>query len=87
MRGGDRFRGYSLGHEAALGDYRGAPRRPRSADPHEPTNGLDPAGVREMRQLIIGQGEALAPALGTLAWLTVLLLVFVPLAVRVFRRA
>jgi len=32
------------------------------------------------------QGDALSPALGTLAWLTGLLLVFVPLSVRAFRR-
>lgn len=31
-------------------------------------------------------GDALSPALGTLAWLTGLLLVFVPLSVRAFRR-
>lgn len=35
----------------------------------------------------IGHGDALAPALGTLARLAALLLVFVPLSVRAFRRA
>jgi ABC-2 type transport system permease protein/oleandomycin transport system permease protein len=37
--------------------------------------------------LTVGQGDALSPALGTLAWLAGLLLVFVPLAVHAFRRA
>ncbi len=40
-----------------------------------------------VRALTIGHGDAVSPALGTLAWLTGLLLVFVPLAVRAFRRA
>ncbi|HEU0317034.1 MAG TPA: ABC transporter permease [Solirubrobacteraceae bacterium] len=40
-----------------------------------------------VRALTIGRGDAVSPALGTLAWLTGLLLVFVPLAVRAFRRA
>jgi hypothetical protein len=39
------------------------------------------------RALTIGQGDALGPALGTLAWLVGLLAVFVPLAVRAFRHA
>jgi ABC-type polysaccharide/polyol phosphate export permease len=43
--------------------------------------------VDATRALTIGEGDALAPALGTLAWLAGLLLVFVPLAVRAFRRA
>lgn len=43
--------------------------------------------VNAARALTIGHGDALAPALGTLAWLGGLLLVFVPLAVRAFRRA
>jgi ABC transporter DrrB family efflux protein len=43
--------------------------------------------VDASRALTIGHGEALAPALGTLAWLAGLLAVFVPLAVRAFRRA
>jgi ABC transporter DrrB family efflux protein len=42
--------------------------------------------VNAARALTIGHGDALAPALGTLAWLAGLLLVFVPLAVRGFRR-
>jgi ABC-2 type transport system permease protein/oleandomycin transport system permease protein len=43
--------------------------------------------VDAARALTIGDGEALTPALGTLAWLAGLLVVFVPLAVRAFRRA
>jgi ABC transporter DrrB family efflux protein len=43
--------------------------------------------VNATRALTIGDGHALAPALGTLAWLAGLLLVFVPLSVRAFRRA
>jgi ABC transporter DrrB family efflux protein len=43
--------------------------------------------VNAARALTIGHGHALAPALGTLAWLAGLLLVFVPLSVRAFRRA
>jgi ABC transporter DrrB family efflux protein len=43
--------------------------------------------VNGARALTIGHGHALGPALGTLAWLTGLLLIFVPLAVRAFRRA
>jgi ABC-type polysaccharide/polyol phosphate export permease len=43
--------------------------------------------VDASRALMIGDGDALGPALGTVAWLAGLLLVFVPLAVRAFRRA
>ncbi len=43
--------------------------------------------VNAARALTIGHGHALAPAPGTLAWLVGLLLVFVPLSVRAFRRA
>ena len=43
--------------------------------------------VDAVRALSVGQGDALSPALGALAWLAGLLLVFVPLAVRAFRRA
>jgi ABC-2 type transport system permease protein/oleandomycin transport system permease protein len=43
--------------------------------------------VDATRALTIGQGEALGPALGALAWLAALLAVFVPLAVRAFRNA
>ncbi len=43
--------------------------------------------VNAVRALTIGYGDALAPTLGTLAWLVGLLLVFVPLSVRGLRRA
>jgi ABC-2 type transport system permease protein/oleandomycin transport system permease protein len=43
--------------------------------------------VDAVRALTIGGTSAVAPALQTLAWLGGLLLVFVPLAVRAFRRA
>jgi ABC-2 type transport system permease protein/oleandomycin transport system permease protein len=43
--------------------------------------------VDATRALCTGQGDALGPALGTLAWIAGLLVVFVPLAVRAFRRA
>jgi len=59
-----------------------------------------PAGVRAFadvnpvtlvvdaaRALMIGHGDALAPALGTLAWLAAVLIVFVPLSVRALRKA
>jgi ABC transporter DrrB family efflux protein len=42
--------------------------------------------VNAARALMIGHAHALAPTLGTLAWLCGLLLVFVPLSVRAFRR-
>jgi ABC transporter DrrB family efflux protein len=43
--------------------------------------------VDAARALMIGHGDALGPALGTLAWLVGLLLVFVPLSVRALRKA
>ncbi|HEY7258179.1 MAG TPA: ABC transporter permease [Gaiellales bacterium] len=43
--------------------------------------------VDAARALMIGHGDALAPALGTVAWLAALLAVFVPLSVRALRRA
>lgn len=43
--------------------------------------------VDAARALMIGEGDALGPALGTLAWLAGLLIVFIPLAVRAFRRS
>ena len=42
--------------------------------------------VDAARALTVGYGDALAPALGTIAWLAGLLLVFVTLSVRAFRR-
>jgi ABC-2 type transport system permease protein/oleandomycin transport system permease protein len=43
--------------------------------------------VDAVRALTIGHADAASPALGALVWLAGLLLVFVPLAVRAFRRA
>ncbi len=43
--------------------------------------------VNSTRALTIGHGHALSSSLGALAWLAGLLLVFIPLAVRAFRRA
>jgi ABC-type polysaccharide/polyol phosphate export permease len=43
--------------------------------------------VDAARALMIGHADALAPALGTLAWLAALLVVFVPLSVRALRKA
>jgi ABC transporter DrrB family efflux protein len=43
--------------------------------------------VDAARALTVGHGDATSPALQTLAWLAGLLLVFVPLAVRAFRRS
>jgi ABC-2 type transport system permease protein len=43
--------------------------------------------VNASRALMIGHGSALAPALETLAWLLVLLAIFVPLSLRALRRA
>jgi ABC transporter DrrB family efflux protein len=42
--------------------------------------------VNAARALTIGHANTLGPALGTLAWLAGLLLIFVPLSVRAFRR-
>jgi ABC transporter DrrB family efflux protein len=42
--------------------------------------------VNAARDLTIGHGDALRPALGAVAWLVGLLVVFVPLAARAFRR-
>lgn len=43
--------------------------------------------VNAARALTIGHADALGPSLGTLAWLVGLLIVFVPVSVRAFRRA
>jgi ABC-type polysaccharide/polyol phosphate export permease len=52
------------------------------ADVNPVTQAVDAA-----RALTIRHADALGPALATIAWLAGLLLVFVPLAVRAFRRA
>ena len=43
--------------------------------------------VDAARALTIGDGDALGPTLGTVAWLIGLMVIFVPLSVRAFRRA
>jgi ABC-2 type transport system ATP-binding protein len=58
-RGGDRFSDYSLGMKQRLGVAAALLKDPELLILDEPTNGLDPAGMAEMRDLIrdLGQGE------------------------------
>jgi ABC-2 type transport system ATP-binding protein len=51
-RADDRFRGYSLGMKQRLGIAAALLKRPRLLVLDEPSNGLDPAGIREVRELI-----------------------------------
>ncbi|WP_019926710.1 ABC transporter ATP-binding protein [Nocardia sp. BMG111209] len=51
-RAGDRFRAYSLGMKQRLGVAAALLGRPDLLILDEPTNGLDPAGMAEMRELI-----------------------------------
>ncbi|MET9492337.1 ABC transporter ATP-binding protein [Nocardia sp. NPDC006630] len=53
-RGNDRFRTYSLGMKQRLGVGAALLGHPDLLILDEPTNGLDPAGMAEMRELIIG---------------------------------
>jgi ABC-type multidrug transport system ATPase subunit len=51
-RAGDRYRSYSLGMKQRLGVAAALMGRPELLILDEPTNGLDPAGMADMRQLI-----------------------------------
>lgn len=58
-RAGDQFKTYSLGMKQRLGVAAALLKNPKLLILDEPTNGLDPRGMTEMRTLIrnIGQGE------------------------------
>jgi ABC-2 type transport system ATP-binding protein len=58
-RAGDRFRTYSLGMKQRLGIAAALLKDPELLILDEPTNGMDPAGMAEMRPFIrsLGQGE------------------------------
>jgi len=56
-RAGDRFATYSLGMKQRLGVAAALLKDPRLLILDEPTNGLDPAGMAEMRELVRRLGE------------------------------
>jgi ABC-type multidrug transport system ATPase subunit len=57
-RGGDRFKSYSLGMKQRLGVAAALMGEPELILLDEPTNGLDPAGMADMRALIVALARA-----------------------------
>lgn len=57
-RGNDKFRSYSLGMKQRLGVASALMGEPEVIVLDEPTNGLDPAGMQDMRRLIVSLAES-----------------------------